>query len=791
MLPASAKIPLALPSPDDEENDAEPVSTQSSAALPDGWRYTVEGDLRGGPQPKDEYPFVRTAPLQQAKGILYRAAGRNVSGTDAGLPGADLKELTQRTSDIKSDLWEKYPIPHKEGHAGIVCDFTGLPMSWAPGPLHATIEAFYPFALVNGQFQYHGRANIGMTTASVNWLKGGLPIISLPVFAVLLRAHQEPTFEAMKATMSWGYIAMENIANSARAFHLGNTRMRQTEMWTEWDAATREAVLETWRTGRPMSTQIIRDALTQWEQRRRGYPAWLGLPMTESGAEVSWTAVDKNLRKIAEHYGLTTEEFDHCCTICAPSLSCPTRRVFYPYHILSRPQAEDFSWDWDMLYSVAAGSLKRMGESCNKTAEGAGLGEKAMDPERFIYARCHVLCRQIQGLKTKWPTATLDELAFRILDRWGLPLAPWAFNPLKASVCKFDHGIAMRYGLQIPPGEKFDAVRHFNMDSCTVVFDTWGTNKAMLNHPMSSWDGIYERLLAVPLGHPLWKIDPALGITSWTGQWHTRMAPQAPVPAVQIPLLPIGPWLDGGPPRQHMPCHHCPGAEFPTIGLLLRHYLDCHGRRNGTANHYVPDPAQDRMDKEFWITQTTCNWEGCGMTFSRFDHLQSHVKIVHEKQAVTTFKCDREGCGETFTWKDALRKHILNVHEQLRPFKCEHRGCGETFPLEDSLQLHIRDVHGKPKAFKCEHEGCGEAFARKTNLQAHIQNVHQPHIRPFECEHKGCGKAFKRKADLRKHILNVHEKLKPFKCEHEGCGKGFPDKGGLDRHVRAMHMKLE
>jgi hypothetical protein len=98
--------------------------------------------------------------------------------------------------------------------------------------------------------------------------------------------------------------------------------------------------------------------------------------------------------------------------------------VFFPFHILAKPQAEEISWSWGDMFGAAKRILDRMRISCNKHAEAAGLGEQEMDPLRFIYWWCHHLCKKIQRVKRERPSALPEEIAFYLLDRWGLPIVP-------------------------------------------------------------------------------------------------------------------------------------------------------------------------------------------------------------------------------------------------------------------------------------------------------------------------------------------------------------------------------
>ena len=128
-----------------------------------------------------------------------------------------------------------------------------------------------------------------------------------------------------------------------------------------------------------------------------------------------WT---KSRRKrIAEKYGLTPGEFDYFCTVPAPAPS--TGRVFYPFHVLSSPQAVAMSWSGKCLSRLAHAMLCRMRRDCNKWAEKAGYGEPDMNALKFMYWWARSLCRKIQHVKNQRPTATREEITYHLLDRWG------------------------------------------------------------------------------------------------------------------------------------------------------------------------------------------------------------------------------------------------------------------------------------------------------------------------------------------------------------------------------------
>ncbi|KAH6847559.1 hypothetical protein B0I37DRAFT_391421 [Chaetomium sp. MPI-CAGE-AT-0009] len=366
-----------------------------------------------------------------------------------------------------------------------------MDMFWTPGSRRPSVEAFYPFIVQNDQVQYHVPENVGRIFHALDWVKKGSPIIQLPLIAHMLRTQQEPDFGRQKAALSWANIL-------GRIHHCYKNHHDQISIWTTWSPQKQKSVLEELRTGR--SGPATRTELT----RRR--KQWL-------------------------------------CIVASPSR--PDQRVFYQFHVLWHPEAENLFWDWGTLYTKANYMLYNMRAMCNRHAESSGEGEPKMDALRLIVWWCHHLCRKIQLVKQEQPKDSPEKVAFGILDRWGLPVVPWPGNPLS---CKHQgHDVTMKFGLVWPDDEDFDPIKHFNLACCTVTIDAKATNLAMLNYETYSWDGIHEMLSAVPLSHPLWDIDPALSLRSWISNWHAAMpSPQPPRAPFKIPLLPIDRPLAGG-----------------------------------------------------------------------------------------------------------------------------------------------------------------------------------------------------------------------------------------------------
>ncbi|KAK4044446.1 hypothetical protein C8A01DRAFT_31500 [Parachaetomium inaequale] len=223
--------------------------------------------------------------------------------------------------------------------------------------------------------------------------------------------------------MTWTYNALCNVASMETMFGLRLSHAAKIKKWASWGSLKREEVLEALRTGG--KTLGVKQELTSWSTRT------LFSVDTQGGqrmADVKWDNVYTALQRIASTYDLTASEFEYYC-----------------------------------------------------------CGEPGMDALRMIYWMAHRVCATIQRVKHDRPAASQEEVAFHILDRWGLPIVPWTCNIFNASFCKDqDHGIAMLFGLSQPDGEEFDPVQHFDLARCTIRMDSQATNMLMKDYSTDS-----------------------------------------------------------------------------------------------------------------------------------------------------------------------------------------------------------------------------------------------------------------------------------------------------------------
>ena len=104
----------------------------------------------------------------------------------------------------------------------------------------------------------------------------------------------------------------------------------------------------------------------------------------------------------------------------------------------------------------------------------------------------------------------------------------------------------------------------------------------------------------------------------------------------------------------------------------------------------------------------------CEKRFTRKDHLNTHIKTVHEGRRYD--KCPI--CHITFSQPYMCKKHIESVHEGKKPLVCPKEGCEKSFSGLGGLNKHIKYVHEGLKPFPCDF--CGVGFRDKFGLAKHI-----------------------------------------------------------------------
>lgn len=352
----------------------------------------------------------------------------NLSATDSRLPGATLDTTKPHQEEITAYLIATYT--QRGDDSDFVtrhCDYAGLTALWSPGPFTDSLEAIYPFVLSHGRLAYHASNNVALITTVLNLGKRQHPALSLAIIATWVNALNHGDFKTSRAEMCWAFNAAINMAIARQVFHCFGYHKDQIQDWATWDIMKQSEVLDALRTG--SLTAKLRCEVAARGQASLFKIVSRGLSV-QSG--IDYANMLETMVRIAAKYSLTPEEFEYYCCIDSPY----DTRVFYPFHVLSRSQAKAIGWSWDLLTAFASERLTRMRTQCNKLAEEAGCGEKVVTDVYLTCWMAHWICQKIQTVKKQRPDASQDEIAFRLGDRWGLPVVPWMHHIWCASLCK-------------------------------------------------------------------------------------------------------------------------------------------------------------------------------------------------------------------------------------------------------------------------------------------------------------------------------------------------------------------
>ncbi|EGC34921.1 hypothetical protein DICPUDRAFT_34225 [Dictyostelium purpureum] len=169
--------------------------------------------------------------------------------------------------------------------------------------------------------------------------------------------------------------------------------------------------------------------------------------------------------------------------------------------------------------------------------------------------------------------------------------------------------------------------------------------------------------------------------------------------------------------------------DLSTVTTLSLDIINLSNEQILNSNLVTKSIGEDRQEK------FTCNFQGCGKSFSTIAIFKRHLK---EHTGSKPFVCTEEGCTKRFSRKFDLKVH-LRSHTGEKPYPCTFPGCSKKFARSSDLRLHQR-IHSGEKPFACDCEGCSKRFIRQADLKKHkkthqVQDSNHPHRHELGCGH--------------------------------------------------------